>query len=52
MVKEWPETRDYDRVIPEYTYGDPDDVLEAMEQVDFRSLDIALEGVASFGELF
>lgn len=33
-------------------YGNPDDVLEAMEQVDFRPLDIALDGVGSFGELF
>ena len=33
-------------------YGNPDDVLEAMEQVDFRPFDIALDGVGSFGELF
>lgn len=33
-------------------YGNPDDVLEAMEQVDFRPLDIDLDGVGSFGELF
>ena len=33
-------------------YGNPDEVLEAMEQVDFRPFDIALDGVGSFGELF
>ena len=33
-------------------YGNPDDVLEAMEQVDFRPIDIALDGVGCFGELF
>ena len=33
-------------------YGNPHDVLEAMEQVDFRPFDIAFDGVGSFGELF
>ena len=33
-------------------YGNPEDVLDAMEQVDFRSIDISLDGVGSFGELF
>ncbi len=33
-------------------YGNPDDVREAMEQVDFRPFDIALDGVGNFGELF
>ncbi|MBR5421832.1 MAG: RNA 2',3'-cyclic phosphodiesterase [Lachnospiraceae bacterium] len=33
-------------------YGDPDEVLEAMEQVDFRPIRISLDGVGSFGELF
>lgn len=33
-------------------YGNPDEVLEAMEQADFRVMDISLEGVGSFGDLF
>lgn len=33
-------------------YGSPDEVLDAMEQVDFRPVEIRLEGVGSFGELF
>ena len=33
-------------------YGNPHDVLEAMEQVGFRPFDIALDGVGSFGDLF
>ena len=33
-------------------YGNPDEVLEAMEQVDFRPIEISLDGVGSFGELF
>lgn len=33
-------------------YGNPDEVLDAMEQVDFRPIEISLEGVGSFGELF
>ena len=33
-------------------YSNPDDVLEAMEQLDFRPIDIALDGVGNFGELF
>ena len=32
-------------------YGTPDEVLDAMEQVDFRTLEISLDGVGSFGEL-
>ncbi|MCR4642867.1 MAG: RNA 2',3'-cyclic phosphodiesterase [Lachnospiraceae bacterium] len=33
-------------------YGDPDAVLDAMEQVDFSPIKISLEGVGSFGDLF
>ena len=33
-------------------YGNPHDVLEAMEQVGFGPFDIALDGVGSFGDLF
>ena len=33
-------------------YGNPDEVLDAMEQVDFRPIEISLDGVGSFGELF
>lgn len=33
-------------------YGNPDDVLDAMEQVDFRPVEISLDGVGSFGDLF
>ena len=33
-------------------YGNPEDVLDAMESVDFRPLDISLDGVGSFGDLF
>ena len=33
-------------------YGNPDDVLDAMEQVDFRPIDIKLDGVGCFGDLF
>lgn len=33
-------------------YGNPEEVLDAMEQVDFRPIDISLDGVGSFGELF
>ena len=33
-------------------HGNPDEVLEAMEQVDFRPIEISLDGVGSFGELF
>ena len=33
-------------------YGDPVDVLEAMEQVEFSPIDISLDGVGSFGDLF
>ncbi len=33
-------------------YGNPEEVLDAMEQVDFRPIDITLDGVGSFGELF
>ena len=33
-------------------YGNPDDILEAMENVDFRPMDINLDGVGNFGEIF
>lgn len=33
-------------------YGNPDEVLDAMEQVDFQPFGISLEGVGSFGDLF
>ena len=33
-------------------YGNPDEVLDAMKQVDFRPIEISLDGVGSFGELF
>ena len=33
-------------------YGNPDEVLCAMEQADFRPIEINLDGVGSFGELF
>ena len=33
-------------------YGNPDEVLDAMEQVDFSPIDISLDGVGSFGDLF
>lgn len=33
-------------------YGDPEDVLDAMEQVEFSPIDISLDGVGSFGDLF
>lgn len=33
-------------------YGDPVEVLDAMEQVDFQSFEISLDGVGSFGDLF
>ena len=33
-------------------YGNPDDVLDAMEQADFRPLEITLDGVGNFGDLF
>ena len=33
-------------------YGNPDEVLDAMEQVDFSPLKISLNGVGSFGDLF
>ena len=33
-------------------YGNPDEVLDAMEQVDFSPVKISLEGVGSFGDLF
>ena len=32
-------------------YGNPDDVLDVMEQVPFRPFDIAMDGVGSFGDL-
>lgn len=33
-------------------YGNPEDVLDAMGKVEFRPIDISLDGVGSFGELF
>ena len=33
-------------------YGNPDNVLDAMEESDFRPLSIKLEGVGSFGDTF
>ncbi len=33
-------------------YGNPEEVLDAMEQADFKPLEISLDGVGSFGGLF
>ena len=33
-------------------YGNPDIVLDVLEQVEFRPFEIALEGVGSYGNLF
>ena len=33
-------------------YGNPEDVLDAMEDVGFRPIQITLSGVGSFGDLF
>ena len=33
-------------------YGNPDDVLEAMEEVSFQPFTIKLDGVGNFGDLF
>ena len=33
-------------------YGNPDDILDAMEQVPFSPMKISLDGVGRFGELF
>ena len=33
-------------------YGNPEEVLDAMEQVEFKPIEISLDGVGSFGELF
>ncbi|MCR4764418.1 MAG: RNA 2',3'-cyclic phosphodiesterase [Lachnospiraceae bacterium] len=33
-------------------YGNPDEVLDAMEQVTFEPLEIRLDGVGHFGDLF
>ncbi len=33
-------------------YKEPDKVLEVMEEIDFRPMDISLDGVGSFGDLF
>ena len=33
-------------------YGSPDVVLDAMEKTDFRPIEIRLDGVGSFGDLF
>lgn len=33
-------------------YGNPDKVLDAMEQVSFEPFDISLSGVGSYGDLF
>ena len=32
-------------------YGNPEDVLDAMENVDFQPFDIQLEGMGCFGDL-
>ena len=33
-------------------HGDPNEVLDAMEKVDFTPMEISLEGVGTFGDLF
>ena len=33
-------------------YGNPDEVLDAMEQVSFRPFPVRLEGVGNYGDLF
>lgn len=33
-------------------YGNPDDVLDAMEQVEVKPVDVSLDGVGHFGDLF
>lgn len=33
-------------------YGNPDEVLDVMDQVDFSPIKISFEGVGSFGDLF
>ena len=33
-------------------YGNPDDVLEAMEEVEFRPFEIKLDGIGQFGDIF
>ena len=33
-------------------YGDPDEVMDALEESDFRPLSISLEGVGNFGDIF
>lgn len=33
-------------------YGNPDEVLDVMEQVDFRPIEISLDGIGSFGDVF
>ncbi len=33
-------------------YGNPEEILDAMEQVTFRPVEIRLDGVGSFGDLF
>ncbi len=33
-------------------YNDPDEVLDAMEQIDFRPIEISLDGVGTFGDIF
>ena len=33
-------------------YGNPDDVLDAMDRVEFRPFEIEVDGVGRFGELF
>ena len=32
-------------------YGNPDEVLDAMEQVEFRPFEIRLDGIGNFGDL-
>ena len=33
-------------------YGDPEEVMDALEESNFRPLSISLEGVGSFGDIF
>ena len=33
-------------------YNDPDEVLEAMDSIDFRPVEVSLDGVGSFGDIF
>jgi 2'-5' RNA ligase len=33
-------------------YGNPDEVLDAMEEAEFKPIEISLDGVGNFGDLF